>query len=70
MSTTSTYKEYGQLGTLPVEDLDNLINVPELPAVTSEDDGKILKVVDGKWKAVLPETPEPPEETVEEPQET
>ena len=29
-----------------------------LPAVTGDDDGTVLTVVDGEWAAVLPETPE------------
>lgn len=33
----------------------NTTPVAELPAVTSDDNGKILKVVNGVWTAVLPE---------------
>lgn len=35
--------------------------IATLPAVTGDDDGKVLTVVDGAWAAVLPETPETPE---------
>ena len=29
--------------------------IRELPAVTADDNGKVLKVVDGAWAAVLPQ---------------
>lgn len=32
--------------------------IATLPAVSSDDNGKVLTVVDGEWAAVLPETTE------------
>lgn len=62
MSTTSQYTEFGQLPTLPKDKLEKLltfldnIDSVQLPTVTADDNGKVLTVVDGEWKAVVPET--------------
>ena len=33
---------------------DALVNLPDLPSVTSADNGKVLMVVNGKWQLVDP----------------
>ena len=63
--TTSTYKEFGTVPTLTKEQIDALleqIGIQGLPEVTAEDEGKVLKVVNGQWAVVAEETAEEPAE--------
>lgn len=63
--TTSTYEEFGTVPTLTKEQIDALleqIGIQGLPEVTAEDEGKVLKVVNGQWAVVAEETAEEPAE--------
>lgn len=59
--TTSTYEVFGTVPTLTKEQIDALleqIGIQGLPEVTAEDEGKMLKVVNGQWAVVAEETAE------------